>query len=105
EREFGADAAGGVNSPEPASFVGESRVTNKSLEQTNLVFLLPSVSVCDDDYYALRLFAEILGGGMASRLFQEARERRGLAYAVDAYADTYQHTGALGVFAGCAAKD
>ena len=36
---------------------------------------------------ALRLFAEMLGGGMSSRLFQEARERLGLAYAIDAYAD------------------
>lgn len=42
---------------------------------------------------------------MASRLFQEAREKRGLAYAVDAYAETYAETGVLGVFAGCAAGD
>ena len=42
---------------------------------------------------------------MASRLFQEAREKRGLAYAVDAYSETYADTGVLGVFAGCAAKD
>jgi predicted Zn-dependent peptidase len=42
---------------------------------------------------------------MASRLFQEARENRGLAYAIDAYSETYADTGVLGVFAGCAAKD
>jgi predicted Zn-dependent peptidase len=42
---------------------------------------------------------------MASRLFQEAREKRGLAYAIDAYAETYADAGVLGVFAGCAAKD
>jgi predicted Zn-dependent peptidase len=42
---------------------------------------------------------------MASRLFQEAREKRGLAYAIDAYAETYADTGVLGVFAGCAAAD
>jgi predicted Zn-dependent peptidase len=69
------------------------------------VFMLPTVHVGHPDYFALRLFAEILGGGMASRLFQEAREKRGLAYAVDAYAETYQDQGILGVFAGCAAKD
>jgi predicted Zn-dependent peptidase len=61
--------------------------------------------VRDDAYFALRLLAEILGGGMASRLFQEARENRGLAYAIDAYSETYADTGVLGVFAGCAAKD
>ena len=59
----------------------------------------------DDDYFALRLFTEILGGGMASRLFQEAREKRGLAYAVDAYSETYDDQGVMGIFAGCAAKD
>lgn len=59
----------------------------------------------DEAYFALRLYAEILGGGMASRLFQEAREKRGLAYAVDAYSETYADSGLLGVFAGCAAKD
>ena len=88
-----------------AEFVGGAEVATKPLEQANLVFLLPTVGVGSPDYFALRLFAEILGGGMASRLFQEAREKRGLAYAVDAYSETYADQGVLGVFAGCAAKD
>jgi len=67
--------------------------------------MLPAVGVRDPDYFALRLLAEILGGGMASRLFQEAREKRGLAYAIDAYSETYADVGVLGVFAGCAAAD
>jgi predicted Zn-dependent peptidase len=49
------------------------------------------------------LLSEILGGGMASRLFQKAREELGLAYAVDAWFDAYDETGLLGVYAGCAA--
>jgi predicted Zn-dependent peptidase len=69
------------------------------------VLLLPAVGVLDPDYFTLRLLAEILGGGMASRLFQEAREKRGLAYAIDAYSETYSDAGVLGVFAGCAAAD
>lgn len=105
ERDFGAAAGQGAAAPEPASFAGGVRATAKPLEQANLVFLLPAVGVRDPAYFALRLFAEILGGGMASRLFQEAREKRGLAYAVDAYSETYADTGVLGVFAGCAAKD
>jgi predicted Zn-dependent peptidase len=60
------------------------------------VFMLPAVSAREDDYFALRIFAEALGGGMSSRLFQEAREKRGLAYNIDAYADTYADAGALG---------
>ena len=106
ERDFGC-AQGGAATPEapPARFEGGRRPTAKRLEQANLVLLLPAVGARDPDYFALRLLAEILGGGMASRLFQEAREKRGLAYAIDAYSETYADTGVLGVFAGCAAQD
>ncbi|WP_375268917.1 M16 family metallopeptidase [Phenylobacterium sp.] len=106
ERDFAAarPAAAAPQAPE-ARFAGGQVVTARKLEQANLVFLLPTVGVKDPDYFALRLFAEILGGGMASRLFQEARERRGLAYAIDAYSETYADQGVLGVFAGCAAED
>jgi predicted Zn-dependent peptidase len=75
------------------------------VEQAHLGLLLPTVGAKDPSYFPLRLLAEILGGGMASRLFQEAREKRGLAYAIDAYAETYSDTGVLGVFAGCAPED
>ena len=106
ERDFGearAPATPATNAP--AAFQGGRRPKAKRLEQANLVLLLPAVGAAHPDYFVLRLLAEILGGGMASRLFQEAREKRGLAYAVDAYAETYCDTGVLGVFAGCAAKD
>jgi predicted Zn-dependent peptidase len=108
ERDFGpasGEGAAATPPPAPAAFTGGQRPLAKSLEQANLVLLLPAVGVRDDAYFALRLLAEILGGGMASRLFQEARENRGLAYAIDAYSETYADTGVLGVFAGCAAKD
>jgi predicted Zn-dependent peptidase len=105
ERDYGGAAGAGIAAPQAAAFVGGTRTVAKRLEQANLVLLLPAVGVMDPDYFALRLLAEILGGGMASRLFQEAREKRGLAYAIDAYSETYADTGALGVFAGCDAKD
>jgi predicted Zn-dependent peptidase len=106
ERDFGAMPAGAATQgAAPAAFAGGLRPVAKSLEQANLVLLLPAVGATDPDYFALRLFAEVLGGGMASRLFQEAREKRGLAYAIDAYSETYADTGVLGIFAGCAAKD
>ena len=69
------------------------------------MLLLPGVGATDPDYFASRVFTEALGGGMSSRLFQEARERLGLAYAIDAFAESYQDTGLIGVYAGCAAKD
>ena len=104
ERDFGAAAdVKGAPAP-PAAFVGGVRAVAKRLEQASLVLLLPAVGVADPDYFALRLLAEILGGGMASRLFQEAREARGLAYAIDAYGETYADQGLLGVYAGCAAE-
>jgi predicted Zn-dependent peptidase len=108
ERDFGHvsdDASIPPPPPPAAAFTGGQRAVAKPLEQANLVLLLPAVGVSDDAYFALRLLAEILGGGMASRLFQEARENRGLAYAIDAYSETYADVGVLGVFAGCAAKD
>jgi predicted Zn-dependent peptidase len=105
ERDFGGAAGQGPAAFHPAQFTGGVRAGVKALEQANLVFVLPTVGTIHEDYFALRLFAEILGGGMASRLFQEAREKRGLAYAVDAYSETYEDQGVLGVFAGCAAKD
>jgi predicted Zn-dependent peptidase len=105
ERDFGAAAGDGLGEAEPAAFAGGTRAVAKRLEQANVVLLLPAVGVKDPDYFALRLLAEVLGGGMASRLFQEAREVRGLAYAIDAYSETYADVGVLGVFAGCAAED
>jgi predicted Zn-dependent peptidase len=105
ERDFGAAAGPGMADAPAAAFVGGTRTVAKRLEQANIVLLLPAVGVLDPDYFALRLLAEMLGGGMASRLFQEAREKRGLAYAIDAYSETYADVGALGVFAGCDAKD
>lgn len=106
ERDFGHMQAGSALAPaDPVSFAGGVKPTIKRLEQANLVLLLPAVGVLDPDYFTLRILAEILGGGMASRLFQEAREKRGLAYAIDAYSETYADTGVLGVFAGCAAED
>jgi len=106
ERDFGGMAEGPAAPSEAApDFSGGLRPRAKTLEQANIVILLPAVGATHPDYFALRLLAEILGGGMASRLFQEAREKRGLAYAIDAYAETYADVGVLGVFAGCAAAD
>jgi len=105
-REFGAmPSVKGAPDFAAAPFVGGRKSQVRKLEQAQLVFMLPAVSARQDDYFALRIFAEALGGGMSSRLFQEAREKRGLAYNIDAYADTYADAGALGVYAGCAAGD
>jgi predicted Zn-dependent peptidase len=106
EEAFGG-AAGGQTAPDPApaAFTGGRAGERRRLEQAHVVFLLPAPGVTDPDHWALRLFAEMLGGGMSSRLFQEARERLGLAYAIDAWADAFADVGLLGIYAGCAAAD
>ena len=106
ERWFG-DARASDSLPEPAdaAFKGGAVAETRKLEQSHLVMLFPGVGARHDDYFAQRLFSEILGGGMASRLFQEAREARGLAYAIDAYAESYEDVGLIGVYAVTAAKD
>ncbi|HEY5072708.1 MAG TPA: pitrilysin family protein [Caulobacteraceae bacterium] len=88
-----------------ARFTGGVAAEPRRLEQAHLVLALPAPGISDPAHFAFRLFAEVLGGGMSSRLFQEARERLGLAYAVDAFAEVYADIGILGVYAGCAPSD
>jgi len=102
---FGGAKGSGLAEPSATPFAGGDDARAARLEQAHLVFMLPGVGARDHDYFAARLFAEALGGGMSSRLFQEAREKRGLAYNIDAFAETYTHEGVIGVYAGCAAKD
>jgi predicted Zn-dependent peptidase len=56
----------------------------------------------DERRFALGVLNNVLGGGMSSRLFQEIREKRGLAYSVYSYASQYADAGLVGVYAGCA---
>jgi predicted Zn-dependent peptidase len=102
---FGSARAPDVFAPEAAVFTGGVAFERRRLEQAHLVFLLPGPAITDPDYWPFRLLAETLGGGMSSRLFQEVRERLGLAYAIDAYAEAWWDTGVLGVYAGCAPDD
>ena len=90
---------------QPSRFVGGAQAEARKLEQAHLVLLLEGVGASDPDYFALRLFAEILGGGMSSRLFQIVREQMGLAYAIDAYCESYEDVGVFGIYVGSAAAD
>lgn len=105
ERAFADTPVRPIAEPEPAQFAGGRAVERRRLEQAHLVFLLPGPGVADDSAWAARLLAEILGGGMSSRLFQEARERLGLAYAIDSFCETWDGAGLIGVYAGCGAAD
>jgi predicted Zn-dependent peptidase len=77
-------------------------VLTKAVEQVHVVMGTRGIAREDPDRYALTVLNQALGGGMSSRLFQEVRERRGLAYAVYSYRVAYVETGAFGVYAGTA---
>lgn len=86
----------------PAHYEGGDKRVTGDFEQLHLLLGLPSVSINSPDYYVLRLYTAILGGGMSSRLFQEVREKRGLAYTVYAMANAYEDTGMMSVYAATA---
>jgi predicted Zn-dependent peptidase len=79
---------------------GAARDT-KPFEQVNLVLGMPGLARDDDRRFALSVLTSALGGGTSSRLFQEVRERRGLAYSVYAFASSLAETGLVGVAVGC----
>jgi predicted Zn-dependent peptidase len=77
-------------------------VLTRPTEQAHLMIGMRAFDHDDDDRYPLAVLDHILGGGMSSRLFQEIREERGLAYSVYSYRSLYQGTGAWAVYAGTA---
>jgi predicted Zn-dependent peptidase len=85
----------------PASNQGVSSVLRRPTEQAHLVLGMPALARVDDRRFALGVLNGALGGGMSSRLFQEVREKRGLAYSVYSYAAHHAETGMFGVYAGC----
>ncbi len=78
------------------------KVKAKDIEQSHISLMVPSVSIDDPDYYAFGLLAGILGGSMSSRLFQNIREERGLAYTVFSGLGCYSKIGYFNVYAGVA---
>jgi predicted Zn-dependent peptidase len=73
----------------------------RKTEQSHMFYGLEGVARSDERRFAMGVMASALGGGMSSRLFQEIREKRGLAYSVYAYAQQFAGTGVLGFYAGC----
>jgi predicted Zn-dependent peptidase len=76
-------------------------VIKRDSEQTHLVLGLRALHRHDERRWALSVLSAAVGGGMSSRLFQQVREERGLAYSVYSSVDTYADTGVFSVYAGC----
>jgi predicted Zn-dependent peptidase len=77
-------------------------VTTKDTEQAYVMLGTRGLSLRDDDRYVLSVLDTMLGGGMSSRLFQEVREKRGLAYSVYSFQQGYRDAGLFGIYAGTA---
>ncbi|HWU46529.1 MAG TPA: pitrilysin family protein [Humibacter sp.] len=78
-----------------------SVLVSRPIEQVNLMMGVPAIVATDERRATMGVLNSILGGGMSSRLFQEVRERRGLAYSVYSFASAYSDAGVFGMFAGC----
>lgn len=83
---------------------GEARIEGDE-EQVHLVLGFPGQPFRDGAHYPLQVFSSVLGGGLSSRLFQEVREQRGLAYSIDAFHWPFSDCGVFGISAGTAPED
>jgi predicted Zn-dependent peptidase len=80
---------------------GRVELLDRRTEQAHVVLGMPGLSRTDERRWALGVLNTALGGGMSSRLFQEVREKRGLAYSVYSYTSSFADCGMFGVYAGC----
>jgi predicted Zn-dependent peptidase len=105
ERHFASFQTGATKPHESARYAGGEFRADDDLEQAHLTLAWPGFRADDDDIYAVQVYSTVLGGGMSSRLFQEAREKRGLCYSIHTFGSSYHDTGLFGVYAGTSSTD
>ena len=88
---------------QPAKFGGGERRENKALEQVHFALALEGPTYLDPAIYTAQIYANVMGGGMSSRLFQEVRENRGLCYTIFAQTGAYEDSGMTTIYAGTSA--
>jgi predicted Zn-dependent peptidase len=96
---------GELDAPEPAAFTGGTKVGRSKADQAHLALAFAAPAQRDDDYFAARFFSDIVGGGMSSRLFQQVREDRGLAYSIYSQLAPYADAGLFYVYAATARRE
>lgn len=96
---FGRLTPEGVEGEEGALYQGGTRWHTKRFEQSHLVLAFEGPSYRAEEYFTAQVFSGLFGGGMSSRLFQEAREKRGLCYSIYSSAWGLGDTGLLAVHA------
>lgn len=102
---FGHLAAKPVHPADAARFHNGERREDRSLEQAHFALALEAPDYRSEDFYTSQVFANALGGGMSSRLFQRLREDRGLCYTVFAQSGAYFDTGMITIYAGTGADE
>jgi predicted Zn-dependent peptidase len=92
-----------VRSSQQVKVAGKGKVTllDKKTEQAHIIYGVPGVAREDKSRFALSILSSAIGGGMSSRLFQEIREKRGLAYSTYAYSQQFSGSGVLSFYVGC----
>jgi predicted Zn-dependent peptidase len=101
---FGDLSPGAAPAAAPAQFRAGGRAMRPRADQAHLTFAYPGLPVTHEDYYPLRLFADIVGSGASSRLFQAVREERGLAYSVWSSLQPYEDCGIFYAYAATARR-
>jgi predicted Zn-dependent peptidase len=104
EAKLGRIPAGKRGAPVAATYQPGVLHETRDLEQAHLTLALPAATYTDPSYYAQTLFSALLGGGMSSRLFQEIREERGLAYAIYSYLTPFSDTGLFAIYMGTSSE-
>ncbi len=105
EARFGHLQPVAASSTEPGRFGGGEHRVMKTLEQAHVAMAFASPGYRHSDVYAAQIFATAMGGGMSSRLFQEAREKRGLCYSIFAQTGAYSDSGLLTIYAGTSGEE
>ena len=100
QRLYGDMAEAGPATAPAAAYAGGEVRREKPLEQAHMAVGLPAPSFRDPDFHAAQILAVALGGGMSSRLFQEARENRGLCYTIFAQCAAWSDAGMMTIYAG-----
>jgi predicted Zn-dependent peptidase len=90
-----------LNTPVKTKPVQSVGLLTRKTEQAHMFYGMEGVARSDERRFSMGVLASALGGGMSSRLFQEIREKRGLAYSVYAYAQQFAGSGQIGFYAGC----
>jgi predicted Zn-dependent peptidase len=85
----------------PVRAAGRMDLLGRKTEQAHVILGMPGLARTDERRWAMGVLNTALGGGMSSRLFQEVREKRGLAYSVYSYTSGFADCGLFGVYAGC----